>query len=215
MPSAGPVTASRGDAEVVDALRAGDEAAFVDLARRHGPLMLRIARTYVHDARAAEDVVQETWMALLEGIDRFEGRASLRTWLFRVLVNRAITRAERDRRSVPFCSLDGDDGPAGDGPTVDPTRFLDADHPRWPGHWAAEPVRLPEERLLAHETLDRVRAAIDALPPRQRTVIVMRDVGGFDADEVCSALGIGDANQRTLLHRARAKIRQDLERYLT
>jgi RNA polymerase sigma-70 factor (ECF subfamily) len=177
--------------------------------------MLRVARQYVRDQRAAEDVVQETWVALLEGIGRFQGRATIRTWLFRVLVNRAITRAQRDRRQVPFCALEGDEAAGDDGPTVDPSRFLDADHPRWPGHWAADPPQLPEQRLLARETLARVRAAIDRLPARQRSVIVLRDVGGFSADEVCATLEVSEANQRVLLHRARAKVRDELERYLT
>jgi RNA polymerase sigma-70 factor, ECF subfamily len=211
-------TAARGDAELVAALREGDEGAFLTLVRQHQALMLRVARTYVRDPRAAEDVVQETWVALLERIDRFEGRATIKTWLFRVLVNRAITRAQRDRRQVPFCAFEGDDGdegPGDDGPTVDPARFLGADHPRWPGHWASDPPQLPEQRLLARETLDRVRVAIDRLPARQRSVIVLRDVGGFTAEEVCATLDVSDANQRVLLHRARAKVREELERYLT
>ena len=211
-------TATQDDASLVAALRAGDEAAFLSLVRRHQPLMLRVARSYVRDPRAAEDVVQETWMALLERIDAFEGRATLKTWLFRVLVNRSITRAQRDRRSLPFCALEGVDGEGAsldDGPTVDPTRFLDPEHPRWPGHWASDPPQLPEQRLLARETLDRVRAAIDRLPERQRDVIVLRDIGGFSSEEACEALGVSEANQRVLLHRARAKVREELERYLT
>jgi len=205
------------DAELVTALREGDEAALVTLVKRHQPLMLRVARSYVHDPRAAEDVVQETWIALLERIDDFEGRATLKTWLFRVLVNRSITRAQRDRRAVPFCALEaaGDGETGDDGPTVDPTRFLDADHPRWAGHWASDPPALPEQRLLARETLDRVRAAIEDLPARQRSVIVLRDIGGFSAEEACAALDVSEANQRVLLHRARAKVREELERYLT
>jgi RNA polymerase sigma-70 factor, ECF subfamily len=221
MLSAGQPTATRetqrDEAELVEAIRAGDEAAFVALVRRHQALMLRVARTYVRDARAAEDVVQETWLALLEGIHRFEGRSSLKTWLFRVLVKRAITRAQRDRRQVPFCALESEDGDE-DGPTVDPSRFLGADHPRWPGHWAANPASfaaIPEERLLARETLDRVRAAIERLPARQKAVIVLRDIGGFSSEEVCASLEVSEANQRVLLHRARAKVRDELERYLT
>jgi RNA polymerase sigma-70 factor, ECF subfamily len=207
----------RDEAGLVEAVRAGDEAAFLALVRRHQALMLRVARSYVRDPRAAEDVVQETWLALLEGIHRFEGRSSLKTWLFRVLVKRAITRAQRDRRQVPFCALEDEEG-GEDGPTVDPSRFLGADHPRWAGHWAANPASfaaIPEERLLARETLDRVRAAIDRLPPRQKAVIVLRDIGGFSSDEVCASLEVSEANQRVLLHRARAKVREELERYLT
>ncbi|HEX2086072.1 MAG TPA: sigma-70 family RNA polymerase sigma factor [Solirubrobacteraceae bacterium] len=203
------------DAQLVAALRRGDEAAFESLVRRHQSLMLRVARGYVRDPRVAEEVVQETWMALLEGIDRFEGRASLKTWLFRVLVKRAITRGTRERRQVPFSALAGDDE---SGPTVDPDRFLGPDHPRWPGHWAAEPSNweaIPEQRLLSRETLKLVQEAIERLPDRQRDVIVMRDVGGFGPEEVCAALGLSDGNQRVLLHRARAKVREELERHLS
>jgi RNA polymerase sigma-70 factor, ECF subfamily len=218
MPVSGHPTVARDaatdEAQLLADVRAGDEAAFLALVRRHQPLMLRVARSYVRDARAAEDVVQETWLALLEGIHRFEGRSSLKTWLFRVLVKRAITRAQRDRRQVPFSAFEGEDG-EDEGPTVDPSRFNPADHPRWPGHWAAAPVAIPEERLLAHETLDRVRAAIDGLPARQRTVIVLRDIGSLNPEEVCAALEVSEANQRVLLHRARAKVRAELERYLT
>ncbi|MDQ3741383.1 MAG: sigma-70 family RNA polymerase sigma factor [Actinomycetota bacterium] len=209
--------ATRGteEARLVAAIRRGDEAAFTALVRQHQSLMLRVARGYVRDARVAEEVVQETWMALLEGIDRFEGRASLKTWLFRVLVKRAITRATRERRQVPFSSLAGADDEGG--PTVDPDRFLGADHARWPGHWAAPPVdfdAMPEQRLLSRETLQLVQAAIERLPPRQRDVIVMRDIGGFAPEEVCAALDLSEGNQRVLLHRARAKVREELERHL-
>ncbi|HEX2086398.1 MAG TPA: sigma-70 family RNA polymerase sigma factor [Solirubrobacteraceae bacterium] len=203
------------DARLVAALRRGDEAAFAALVRKHQSLMLRVARGYVRDQRLAEEVVQETWLALLEGIDRFEGRASLKTWLFRVLVKRAITRGTRERRQVPFSSLVGDDDESG--PTVDADRFLGGDHPRWPGHWAAEPSNweaLPEQRLLSRETMRLVQEAIERLPARQRDVIVMRDIGGFGAEEVCAALDLSDGNQRVLLHRARAKVREELERHL-
>jgi RNA polymerase sigma-70 factor (ECF subfamily) len=203
------------DVRLVAALRRGDEAAFTALVRKHQALMLRVARGYVRDQRLAEEVVQETWLALLEGIDRFEGRASLKTWLFRVLVKRAITRATRERRQVPFSSVAGDEEEGG--PTVDPERFFGPDHPRWPGHWAAEPSNwscLPEERLLSRETLAVVQRAIERLPARQRDVIVMRDIGGFGPEEVCAALDLSDGNQRVLLHRARAKVREELERHL-
>jgi RNA polymerase sigma-70 factor (ECF subfamily) len=206
----------RDDGTLVAALRAGDESAFVEVIRRYQPLMLRVARGYVCDAHAAEDVVQETWMAVLEGIDRFEARASLKTWLFRILVKRAITRAGKDGRQVPFSSLGSDDG-GDEGPTVAPERFLDPNHDRWPGHWAAQPGdwgALPSDRLLSREVLGRVCAAIEALPPRQRDVIVLRDVGGFCSEEVCAALDLSEGNQRVLLHRARAKVRQELEDYL-
>ena len=203
----------RDDAAIVAALRRGDEAAFTALVHQYQSLMLRVARGYCRDPRVAEEVVQETWMALLEGIDRFEGRASLKTWIFRVLVKRAITRGTRERRQVPFSSL----GPADeeDGPTVDPDRFLPADHPRFAGHWAAYPGdwnTLPHERLESRETIQAVRQAIEELPERQRTVIAMRDIGGFSPEEVCEALDLSDGNQRVLLHRARAKVREAIER---
>ena len=205
------------EAALVAALRRGDEAAFLELVNRYQPLMLRVARGYVRDPRAAEDVVQETWLAVLEGVDRFEARASLKTWMFRILVKRAITRAGKDRRQVPFSSLGGDPSREDEGPTVDPERFLGADHPRWAGHWASAPASwdtVPDERLLSRETLARVCAAIDRLPARQRDVIVLRDIGGFCAEEACSALDLSEGNQRVLLHRARAKVRQELEDYV-
>lgn len=203
------------DTTVVAGLRAGDEAMFLALVRRYQPLMLRVARGYVHDTRAAEDVAQETWLAVLEGIHRFEARASLKTWIFRILVKRAITRAMKDRRQVPFSALAGEDDESG--PTVDPDRFLPADHPRWAGHWAAAPANwnaLPHDRLVARETMDVVRDAIEHLPERQRTVISLRDIGGFSSEEVCAALDLSEGNQRVLLHRARAKVREAIEERL-
>ncbi len=199
---------------LVAALRRGEEAAFVELARRHGPALLRLARTFVRDRAVAEEVVQETWLAVLNGIDRFEGRSSLKTWIFQILSNRARTRAVRERRSAPFSSLAADG--EGEGAAVDADRFRGADQ-RWMGHWGAAPDdwrRLPEERLLGRETLARVRAAIDTLPPRQADVLVLRDVEGWAPDEVCAALDISDANQRILLHRARSKVRAALASYL-
>ena len=198
---------------LVAALRRGEEAAFVELVARHGPSLLRLARTFVADRAVAEEVVQETWLAVLNGIDRFEGRSSLKTWIFHILSNRAKTRAVRERRSAPFSALadDGDDEAA-----VDADRFRGPGH-RWAGHWAAAPAdwsALPVERLLGRETLARVHAAIETLPPRQAHVLVLRDVEGWDADEVCAALDISDGNQRILLHRARSKVRAALESYL-
>jgi RNA polymerase sigma-70 factor (ECF subfamily) len=199
---------------LVAALRRGDEAAFVELVRLYGASLLRLARTFVRDAAVAEEVVQETWLAVLNGIDRFEGRSSLKTWIFQILSNRAKTRAVRERRSAPFSALaaDGDDDEA----AVDADRFRGDGH-RWAGHWAAAPSdwsHLPEERLLGQETLERVNSAIEMLPPRQADVIVLRDVEGWSPEEVCAALGITDGNQRILLHRARSKVRAALEQYL-
>jgi RNA polymerase sigma-70 factor (ECF subfamily) len=205
---------TRDDELLVELLRAGDEDAFMTLVERYGPQMLRIARLYVPTTAVAEDVVAETWLAMLAGLDRFEGRSSLKTWIFRILANRAKTRGLRERRSVPFSSLG--DAADDDGPTVDPERFQPAGSGR-AGHWSTSPQRfgeLPEERLLSKETAEAARAAIAALPESQRTVITLRDVEGWDAAEVRDLLGLTDGNQRVLLHRARAKVRQALEREL-
>jgi RNA polymerase sigma-70 factor (ECF subfamily) len=202
------------DEELLEALRLGDERAYVALVRRYGGLMQRVALSYVRTPAVAEEVVQETWCAMLTGLERFEGRAALKTWLFRILTNRAKTRGQREARTVPFSSLgDGDDG---EGPSVDPERFLPADHPRWPGHWAAGPARwsaAPDERLLAREVRARIRSAIDELPERQQAVIYMRDVEGWPPEEVCDVLAVSEGNQRVLLHRARSHVRAELERY--
>jgi RNA polymerase sigma-70 factor, ECF subfamily len=204
-----------GDEELLDALRRGDERAFVALVRRYGGLMQRVALTYVRTPAVAEEVVQETWCAVLTGLDRFEGRAALKTWLFRILTNRAKTRGQREARTVPFSSLSSDDDER-DGPSVYPDRFLPADHPHWPGHWAAGPAQwsaVPDERLLAREVRSQIRRAIDELPERQQAVIVMRDVEGWPPDEVCDVLSLSEGNQRVLLHRARSHVRAELERY--
>ena len=199
------------DEQILVALKRGDESAFCQLVERHQSLMLRVARRYVRSAAVAEDVVQETWLGVLSGLDRFEGRASLKTWIFRILTNRAITRAEREGRVLPFSSVTGDDAD----PAVDPDRFR-PEGDQWPGGWKSFPASwdgLPEERLLARETLALVGAAIAALPERQHVVILMRDIEGWSAGEVCEALAISEANQRVLLHRARSKVRRSLEAY--
>ena len=198
------------DDELLDALRSGDERAFADLVDRHSPAMLAVARRYVATREVAEDVVQDTWLALLKGIDGFEGRSTLRTWLFRVLVNIAKTRGVREKRTVPFdTSVDVAKS------TVHPDRFQSAAD-RWPGHWARFPqvwVDTPERNLLATETRDLVRAALDALPQQQRLVVALRDVEGCDSSEVCTLLDLTMANQRVLLHRGRARIREALAGY--
>lgn len=168
--------------------------------------MLRLALVYVRERAVAEEVVQETWIGVLDGIDRFEGRSSLRTWVFSILVNQAKMRAERERRSLPFSAL-------GTEPLVDPEQFLPA-HDPWAGHWAAAPRALPEEELLAAELRERLAAAIRRLPASQRAVLTLRDVEGWSAEEVCKALQLSEANQRVLLHRGRCALRQALDRYL-
>ena len=202
--------------DLVAALRRGDEEAFVALVRRHNPAMLRLALAYVGDRAVAEDVVQETWQALVEGLNRFEGRSTLKTWLLHVVSNRARTRWARERRSVPFAALARSEAEA-DEPAVDPDRFFGADGPGAPGHWCSPPRSwdgAPEERLLAGETRARIAAAIATLSPVQRTVITLRDVEGWSADEVRNILDISETNVRVLLHRARSKVRRALEQYL-
>jgi RNA polymerase sigma-70 factor (ECF subfamily) len=202
------------DTNVIARLKRGDEAAFRELIAAYNPALLRLARTHVRTRDVAEEVVQETWVAVLRGLDRFEGRSSLKTWVFRILTNIAITRGVRERRSVPFSDLaeqEADDPEE----AVDASRFLPADHDRWPHHWALGPTAwaTPEAGLLTGETRDCILRAVDALPPAQRTVITLRDIEGWPAHEVCDALGVSEGNQRVLLHRARSKVRAAVEEY--
>ena len=200
------------EAELLDALRAGDEDAFAALVREYHPSLVRVARIYVPTQAAAEEVAQETWLGVLNGLSRFEGRSSLRTWIFRILTNIAKTRALRDGRTLPFSSLQ--DPARVPEAAVDADRFLDPEHPRRPGHWAARPVAWPEDALLARETRERLAEAIEALPPTQRAVISLRDVEGWSSEDVRNALDLSETNQRVLLHRARSKVRAALESYL-
>ena len=200
------------DAALVAALRRGDEAAFRALVERYHAAMVRLALSFVSTRATAEEVAQEAWLGVLEGLDRFEGRSSLRTWVFRILTNTAKTRAVREGRQIPFSALAGPD--EGE-PSVDPDRFLGPDD-RWAGHWAAPPRRwetLPEPSLVAGELRARIATAIESLPDTQRTVITLRDVEGWSAEEVCNVLELSETNQRVLLHRARSKVRNALERY--
>jgi RNA polymerase sigma-70 factor (ECF subfamily) len=194
------------------ALRDGDEAAFAQLVDQHAPSMLRVARGYVPSREIAEEVVQETWLALLKGIDNFEGRSSLRTWLFAVMINIAKSRGIRERRDADAAIV------AFTGGSVDPARFHAADDPN-PGHWkqGEEPAPFPdtpEGSLLGNELVDVACRELDKLPDRQRMVVTLRDMLGFDSGEVCELLDISVANQRVLLHRGRAAVRQALENYL-
>lgn len=200
------------DARLVAALRAGDEDAYRRLVADWHPMLLRVAQIFVPSRAVAEEVVQDAWLRVLGALDRFEGRSSLRTWVFRILANTAKTRAQREGRVVPFSALD-DPGRVPE-PAVDADRFLDPEHERYPGHWSSPPRALPEERLLAAETRERIAAAIDELPAAQRAVITLRDVAGWDAADVCNALDLTEVNQRVLLHRARARVRRALEDYL-
>jgi RNA polymerase sigma-70 factor, ECF subfamily len=201
------------DSALVAALRAGDEDAFAALVDKFYTPMLRLAMVYVASRAAAEDVVQETWLGVLQGLDRFEGRSSLKTWIFRILSNRAKTRGEREGRSIAFSALQPID--AGE-PTVDPDRFWPADHPQWANVWVSYPRSwegMPDERALTSELRARIDAAIGKLPPNQNEVITLRDVEGWSAEEVCALLELSEANQRVLLHRARAKVRAAIEQY--
>jgi RNA polymerase sigma-70 factor, ECF subfamily len=205
--------ASPDDSAAVAALRRGDEAAFAALVESHSPAMIRVASAYVPSRAAAEEVVQEAWIAVMRGIEGFEGRSSLKTWIFRILTNIAMRSGARERRSLPFSALAAAED-TGE-PTVDPDRFLPADHELFPGHWALSPTRwpTPEEGLLAGETRDVIARAIAGLPEAQRTVIGLRDVEGWSSQEVSEALEISAGNQRVLLHRARAKVRTAIEEY--
>lgn len=197
---------------LVDALRRGDEQAFASLVDRHTPGLLRVARAHVRDAGAAEEVVQETWVALINGIDRFEQRSSVRTWLYRVVLYRARRRGTQDSRTVPLSSLRPDDGP-----TVDPSRFRADDDAEWPGHWSLPPRSWqhdPQVRAESAELMTALSAAIDALPARQREVVVLRDVEGLTAEEVAETLELHVGNVRVLLHRGRAKVRSAMEEHL-
>jgi RNA polymerase sigma-70 factor (ECF subfamily) len=198
------------DLQLVARAQEADEDAFAELVRRHSPTMLRVARMYVPTQALGVDVVEETWLAVVRGLERFEGRSSFRTWLLRILVNRAKTRGVREHRSVPFASL-GDGGEDGEGPTVDADRFGDG------GGWVSPPRRWeddPETALRSKEVRRIAEEAIARLPERQREVITMRDLEGLSSDEVRNALDLTETNQRVLLHRARAKVRQALEDWI-
>jgi RNA polymerase sigma-70 factor (ECF subfamily) len=187
-----------GDEDLLSRLRDGDETAFATLIDRYHAPMIRLALAYVPSRAVAEEVVQDTWLGVVRGIDRFEGRSSLKTWLFRILVNRARSAGPREKRHAPL----------GPGETVDPDRFT-AD-----GHWSSPPAPWTDDvdaRLDAAGIVGRVRDAIDALPGNQREVVLLRDVEGLPSGEVCSILDISEGNQRVLLHRGRSRVRQMLE----
>jgi RNA polymerase sigma-70 factor (ECF subfamily) len=205
--------ASPQDLELVERLRAGDDVAFMMLVEQHQASMLRIARMFVSSHAVAEEVVQEAWLGIVKGLDRFEGRSSLKTWMYRILVNIAKTRGQREGRSVPFSSLAGDDAAE---PAV-AAEWFQGPEGGSPGGWSSIPDdwgALPEARLLASETLRVIEEAIAALPPMQAEVIRLRDVLGWSSEEVRNALDLSETNQRVLLHRARARVRSALQTYL-
>jgi len=188
--------------QMLDALRGGDEQAFTQLVSRHHAAMLRVARNYVACGSVAEEVVQETWLGVLNGIHGFRGGSSLKTWIYRILINRAMTRGKREKRIVPFSSVMPDDDST-------PDRFLPD------GHWATppRPFEAPSDRMALLEFRARLREALVQLPERQQIVVTLRDVEGLSSDEVCDLLHVSAENQRVLLHRGRTRLRQALESY--
>jgi RNA polymerase sigma-70 factor, ECF subfamily len=198
------------ESDLVSRLKGREEEAFRELVRRHHGAMVRLAQTFVRSAATAEEVAQETWLAVLQGLDGFEARSSLKTWIFSILANRARSRAVRDGRMVLFSEL-GEDGPGG--PAVDPSRFGPS------GSWSQPPqpwgLTSPEGRAASAQLLEHVRKAIDELPAAQRAVVLLRDVEGCTAEEACNVLGLSETNQRVLLHRGRSRVRKALETLLT
>lgn len=212
-----PVTAPRtvesaDELEIVAALRRGDEETFHQLFRSNYPMMKRVARGYVDSDAVAEEIVQETWVAILTGIERFKGQSTLFTWMFSILVNQARTHNARERRALPFCSIEAEQT---DEPAVDADRFQ-TDDDAWPGHWATppRPWQKPDRRLLSLEAREHLKLALQQLPERQRLIVGLRDVEGFTAEEVCEQLQLSQENQRVLLHRGRSRLRAALEEFV-
>jgi RNA polymerase sigma-70 factor (ECF subfamily) len=203
------------DDSIVEALRTGDESAFLCLVNHYHTPLVRIANLYVHDLAVAEEIAQDTWLGVLKGIERFEGRSSLKTWIFQIMTNIARTRWDRENRSISFSMLANTDS-LEDEPVVDPDRFFPMDHHRWPGHWSEPPKpwkMTPEEHFLQQEVLCYIRKEIASLPDRQRIIIELRDMIGWSSEEVCNVFNLTKTNQRVLLHRARSKVRRALEKY--
>ncbi len=213
-PLAVPMPPTDVDAQLVAALKRREEMAFVTLLERYQGKLLRLALVYCRTRDLASEVVQETWLAVIQGIDRFEGRATFKTWLFQILVNRARTRAVKEGRMLSFSSLAAEAEASSD-PAVPASRFRPLDDP-WPNNWAVPPHSWGESSdapLLRAETMELVKRAIAELPPAQQQVITLRDVEGWAADEVCNVLQISETNQRVLLHRARSRVRAALENH--
>jgi len=199
---------------ILNLLRQRDETAFTQLVEQYHTSLIRLARIYVQDTTTAEEVAQETWLAVLHGLDRFEGRSSLKTWIFTILTNKAKTRSQRENRTLSYTDVEES---LQDSPTVDPKRFNDSSADKYLDHWAAKPeswAGIPEDRFLSEETMTLIRKTIDALPEMQRLVITLHDRDELSPQEICNILGISETNQRVLLHRARARVRQALEDYL-
>jgi RNA polymerase sigma-70 factor (ECF subfamily) len=196
---------------VLAALRSGDEAAFLALVNRHHRAMVRVASMYVRSRASAEEVVQDAWLGVLKGLHLFEGRSSLRSWIFRILVNCAKARGASEGRSLPMSALA--DPTEEEGASVSPDRFR-GDEERWPGHWSDPPEPWPDAQVESSEMVAFVREGIEMLPETQRTVMALRDVDGWESGEVCELLAISEGNQRVLLHRARSKVRAFVEKRL-
>lgn len=204
------------EAGLIDALRAGDEAAFVTLVDRYHAGMIRVARLYLRDRSLAEEVAQEAWLGVLRGLDGFQARSSVKTWIFRIVMNCARARARREQRSIPF-SAAAESLLEGAEPAVDPSRFRGPDD-AYHGGWVSFPPSwgdAPEQRVLSGEVRQLIGAAVEKLPSAQREVVVMRDIQGWTAEEVCSVLQLSESNQRVLLHRGRSTLRRVLAHYLT
>ena len=211
--------ANQDEMTLLNLLRQRDEMAFTQLVEQYHVSLVRLARLFVQDEAVAEEISQETWLAVLQGLSHFEGRSSLKTWLFTILTNKAKTRSRRENRSVVFSDFDDGSAPFEAAPTVDPERFTNASAENRPDHWSSgsEPASwagIPEDILLSSETLALLHKTIDRLPPNQRSVITLHDVEELSSQEICNILEISETNQRVLLHRARAKVRQALEDYL-
>jgi len=210
-----PEEAYSDERHLLAGLRSGEEAAFAALVDRHHYGLVRLAMAYVSDRSVAEEVVQETWIGVMEGLNRFEGRSSLKTWIFRILTNKAKTRGVRESRHSSFSPLGGsDDG--GDEPTEDPMRFRQTGY--WSEYWTSYPQpwdeNTPEQLALSKEGATVLEQAIESLPPKLKQVLVMRDVEGISSEDACNVLGISETNQRVLLHRARSRVRKTLAQYL-
>ncbi|HEX9840012.1 MAG TPA: sigma-70 family RNA polymerase sigma factor [Anaerolineales bacterium] len=199
---------------LLNLLRQRDEMAFTQLVEQYHTSLVRLARLFIRDELVAEELAQESWLAVLQGLNHFEGRSSLKTWIFTILTNKAKTRSRRENRSFVFSDLQDRDF---ESPTVASERFKDQSAGRSANHWAVEPASwagIPEKILLSEETLRLIRQAIDGLPENQRAVIILRDMEEISAQEICNILEISETNQRVLLHRARARVREALEAYL-
>jgi len=205
--------AKRDESSLLTLLRQRDEMAFRQLVEQYHTSLVRLARLFVQDERVAEELSQETWLAVLQGVDHFEGRSSLKTWIFTILTNKAKTRGRRENRSFVFSDFEE---AVLEGPTVAPERFKDAS-PAGGGHWAVAPdswAEIPEKKIVSEETLSLIRKTIEGLPDNQRAVITLHDIEDLSTQEICNILDISETNQRVLLHRARARVRQALEDYL-